>query len=43
MSKKKRASKYEKKLIINASFGDVIGFSVKDIKVKPKKKKKPSK
>jgi len=39
-AKKKRASKYESKLVINGTFADVIGAAMSNIKVEPKKKKK---
>lgn len=39
--KKKRAKKYEKKLIIDASFADIIELSVKDVKPRVYKGKIP--
>lgn len=44
-AKKKRASKYDKKLAIDGTFADVIKVSVKEKEEpeKPKEKKKPGK
>ena len=38
--KKKRSSKYEKPLVINGTFADVIRVAVRDDDVKQEKKKK---
>lgn len=41
--KKKRASKYDEKLAINASFEDIIKLSATPFKAKDKPKKTPKK
>lgn len=41
--KKKRATKYDEKLAINASFDDIIKLSAEPYTPKPKKVNKPQK
>jgi hypothetical protein len=41
--KKKRATKYDEKLAINASFDDIIKLSAEPYTPAPKKEKKPVK
>jgi hypothetical protein len=41
--KKKRATKYDEKLDINASFDDIIKLSAEPYTPAPKKEKKPAK
>jgi hypothetical protein len=41
--KKKRATKYDEKLAINASFDDIIKLSATPYTPAPKKEKKPAK
>ena len=41
--KKKRATKYDEKLAINASFDDIIKLSAEPYTLAPKKKKKLAK